>query len=215
MTSITTDRVGGMVPEGVHPFNVVEFDERAGPSGDYWNFTCEIGAGSPFAGQRCWVVISLSAQSRWKAEQWLDCFEIPEGMEIDGEDFVGLSFRGKVIHEVGKDSKTRAKIDEFLPSQKVSLKKGAAPKVGVKKAAVVVEEDEDDDDDGDDDASTAEDDGVDYETDDDADDDDEDDEEEVKPAKKSSKPVKATKAPLPVAKKGNLPKPVSKYKRPF
>ncbi len=226
MTSISTDRVGGnLIPEGIHPFKVTEFEEREGPKGTYWNFTCKIEGNSPFAGQQTWVVISLGDQSRWKAEQWLDCFEIPEGMEIEGEEFVGMTFRGKVIHEEGKDGKIRAKVDEFLPSQKVKLTKSTGSVKPAKKHAQVTEEaDEEDTDDEDAETETGEDteeegteEDADAETEEDADeeDDDEDAEEEVqRPAKKSVKPAAK---PAPIAKKpvGKLPKPKSKFKRPF
>lgn len=230
MTSLNTDRIGGnLIPEGIHNFVVSEFEEKTGPKGEYWNFTCKV-INSPFEGQQCWVVISLSPQSRWKAEQWLDCFEIPEGMEVDGEDFVGLAFRGKVIHEEGNDGKTRAKIDEFLPAQKVKLNKSAAVVKKGKKAAPVQEDEdegegEDEEDTGEEaDAEEAEETGEDEEaseedTDTEAEDEDdaEEEEQQQRPVKKAvKKPIKAAAKPFPVKKPaGKLPQPKSKFKRPF
>lgn len=216
MTSINTDRIGGnLVPEGIHNFVVTEFDERSGPAGEYWNFTTKV-VNSPFEGQQCWVVISLAPQSRWKAEQWLDCFEIPEGMEVEGDEFVGMAFRGKVIHEVGKDGKTRAKIDEFLPAQKVKLSKPTPVIKPAKKTAQVTDEAEEDDEEEEVEEAEEEDDD-DFADDEEEDEDEEEEVEETKPTKKSAKPkpVPAKSTPAKKPATGKLPPAKSKFKRPF
>lgn len=132
-TPVSTNRGG--IPEGVHRFRIIDFEEREGGSGfPYWMFVCEIVEG-PAAGERIWTNVSHSPRAKFKMDEFLDAMDEPEGKKVFGEDFLGRTFRGKVVKEsrTADDGATRmqAAIAEFLGD---SGKKAAAAKATPKPA---------------------------------------------------------------------------------
>lgn len=111
--TVSTDRTGGNIPEGVHLFRVTESEDKDGPSAPYWNFTMEC-ANGPFEGSMIWAIISHSQAARFRMEEWLDAFQVPEGLEVDGDYFIGRTCRVKIKHEE-YDGKVRPKPDSYLP----------------------------------------------------------------------------------------------------
>lgn len=217
---VSTTRVGNALPNGIHRFQVVDTETRTGPSGPYWNFTCEVASG-PFEGQRVWTIVSHSQQSRFKMDEWLDAFDIPEDEEVDDTDFQGSYFRGEVKDGIDKNGKKKSNIVSFLPDEEP--KKKSAPKV--RKAQPVEEEDDDDTAEDDEDTEPTEEDLDDEdadvdEDDDDTDEDDEDDEDEDEPEPEPA-PKKGKAKVIPAktnSRKTALPADVKgkpKYKQPF
>ena len=122
-TAINTTRKAGAIPEGVHRFKIVDYEEREGPKGAYWAYTMEVEENSPFDGQNVWTNISLSDAARWKLEEFLDALQIDEGVQITGDAFLGQCLRGEIVHdeytvtndEGNKETRRRSAISTFLP----------------------------------------------------------------------------------------------------
>lgn len=119
-----------IVPEGTYLFRVIEEEDREGPAGAYWNFTCEVHRG-PFKGQRVWTIVSLAEKARWKLDQWLDAFAIPEETKIDGAAFVGLTFQGRIFHDE-YEGKLTPKFDRFLEGSSAGVTSAPQGKKGKK-----------------------------------------------------------------------------------
>lgn len=122
-TQVSTTRKAGAIPEGVHRFKIVDFEERAGPKGPYWAYTLEVEENSPFDGQNVWTNISLSDAARWKLEEFLDALQIDEGVQITGDAFLGQCLRGEIVHDEysvtnddgNQETRRRSAISTFLP----------------------------------------------------------------------------------------------------
>ena len=135
LSTIDTTRTAGAVPEGVHRFQVVDFEEKIGPAAPYWSYTLEVQEDSPFDGQSVWANISLSAKARWKLEEFLDAMQIQEGMKLSGDTFLGQYVRGDVVHdeyettpdEGNKETRKRVSIATFLPDAVVKNPGKAKP----------------------------------------------------------------------------------------
>jgi len=225
MTAINTNRAGRL-PDGIYPFGVKDWDEAEGPAGTYWSFTVVV-TGGPYKGTEMNVRLSHSQQSKFMVDNWLDAMKVPEGLDIEGDYFVGKKFRGRVEQGTDKNGKVRADIKDFLPATKDATP--AAPskpakKVGKKTAQVTDEGDDDEDiddadEDTDDDEDVGEEEDQDLEDDDDADtDEDDDDTDEDEDEEEVRKPVKAKAKPQPAKKVAAKPAPKlpgKKFKKPF
>ena len=143
-TPVETNRTS-MMPEGIHTLRVIDFKENMGGSGyPYWGYTCEVDEGSPWDGSAVWHNVSLSPQSRFKMDEWLDSFGIPEGKKIHGEELLGKHFRAKIVHDTYEGRK-KASIDTTLPEaapKKKTAKRKPKPKVKVE--GITATEDTDD-----------------------------------------------------------------------
>lgn len=115
-TSIDLTRTAGPIPEGVHRFRVVACEEKEGPSGPYWNLTCEVVGEQQYEGQRVWHTVSLVPAARWKLEEFLDAINAPESGAMDGNDTLGAFFMGQVFHDEYEGVK-RPKIKKCLPAE--------------------------------------------------------------------------------------------------
>lgn len=114
-TPVDTTRTS-MLAEGIHELRVVDFDENMGGSGyPYWSFTLEVNEGGPWDGFVLWTNISLSPKARFKMDEWLDAFSIPEGEEAFAETFVGKRLRATIVHGIWNNRK-RPEVDAFLPA---------------------------------------------------------------------------------------------------
>jgi hypothetical protein len=113
-TAVDTTRTS-IAPEGIHRLRVTDFEEKLGGSGyPYWAFTCIIDEGSDWDEAMIWHNVSLSPQARFKMDEWLDSFGIPEGQNKHGEEFLGLNFRAKLVHDTYEGRK-KLSIDSSLP----------------------------------------------------------------------------------------------------
>lgn len=149
--TVNTDRTGGIIPEGVHRFRVVEAEDKDGPAAPYWKFTLEC-IGGPFEGSMVWDNVSHSQAARFRMEDWLDAFNVPEGIDVDGDYFVGRTLRVKIKHEEW-EGKNRPKADNYLPD----TSNAPAPKVAkAKKGKAVRKKTEPVAEDGDEDEAVSE-----------------------------------------------------------
>lgn len=137
---------GSVLPEGIHVFKVIDFEEKMGGSGyPYWAFTAEV-QGGDWEGQTCWINISHSPGARFRVDQWLDAFKVPEDAgEVYGEEFIGKTFRGKVEHREF-NGQIRPNVTDVLPtgSGKAQIAGKAKPvprKPGKPKEPVVADPD--------------------------------------------------------------------------
>lgn len=129
-TKVQTKRTSGLPPAGAYRFRVIEAKEREGAKGPYWAFTTAIVGDKYFNDTHVYVNISLSPQARWKMDEWLDAFKVPEEIEITGDYFLGQFFVGNLVHNEfegtnpntgEKQIRRNAQIDSFVPD------KGNAP----------------------------------------------------------------------------------------
>lgn len=116
-TPVETTRNAGLIPAGTHTFRITEFEERMGPSAPYWNFTLHCEEGSDFDEKIVWTIVSLSPAARWKMENFLDAFGVEEGIQIQGEKFVGQLIRCSIIHEE-YEGRIRERVENWLPMSK-------------------------------------------------------------------------------------------------
>jgi len=123
--------------EGMHTLTIVDFTEGEGNAGPYWVFDCSSSMQGE-EGKTARLFLSLSRQSRWKMEIFLDAVGAPASGTVTAEKFMGKSFKGQVSHGEYKGKK-QANIDEMFPIGKG----GAAPKAAsvVVKSAEVVKQD--------------------------------------------------------------------------
>lgn len=113
-TPVNLQRTGGIVSEGIHTVKIVDWEERDGPSGKYWNYTLEIVGDGNDQGKRLWLMISLSPAARWKLEEFLDAVAAPDEGIAHGPDFVGRGLRVRVQHEE-YEGRVRARVANMLP----------------------------------------------------------------------------------------------------
>jgi hypothetical protein len=112
---VPLDRVGNdPITEGVHPFTIVGFNEGEGNAGPYWKFDCRCDTPSENQKMAKPLFLSLSPQSRWKFEIFLDAVGAPPKGMATADKFVGRRFRGKVEHET-YEGRVQAAIKETFP----------------------------------------------------------------------------------------------------
>lgn len=123
-TSAVDTTRGSIMPEGIHRFLVTDIKEELGGSGfPYWAFTLILDEGSQWDGDMVWENISHSPKARFKMDEWLDAFAIPEGKKSHGEDFIGKHVRAKVIHGEYQGRK-RAELDTYILDSGKKKKRG-------------------------------------------------------------------------------------------
>lgn len=111
---IDLERVGNdPVSAGIHTFKITSFTEGEGEKGAYWKFDCECETPSE-KGKSVPVFLSLTPQSRWKLEIFLDAVNAPKAGAATADKFIGRRFRGSV--EMGEyNGRPQAKINEMFP----------------------------------------------------------------------------------------------------
>jgi len=125
-----------VINEGLHLFTIVDTYEGEGGAGPYWSFTCA-SATPGEEGKTTRLILSLSPQSRWKLELFLDAVGAPEKGKATIEKFVGRQFKGQVVHGEYQGRK-QANIQEMFPVNSATpVAKSAATPVVVKSAEVV------------------------------------------------------------------------------
>lgn len=129
------ERVTGPMPEGVHRFQIINFDERMGGSGyPYLNYTLECVDEAPWKGQYVWLMLSLSPAARFKLEEFLDAVGAPRSGKGSGREFVGHFIRAETEIEVF-DEKPRVKLGRILSDSALrsagEKSAGGKPKVNV------------------------------------------------------------------------------------
>lgn len=113
-TPVDLTRTAGEVSEGVHTVRIIDWEQREGNAGPYWNYTLEVQEDSVDNGKRLWHIVSLSPAARWRLEEFLDAVGAPRSGQAFGPDFVGSFMRVHVKHEEF-DGKMRARIVGVLP----------------------------------------------------------------------------------------------------
>lgn len=128
---IDLGRKDTLIPQGLYPFRIIEFEVRQGGSGfPYISYTMELVAESKelqdWEGQRIWMNVSLSPQARWKLDEFLDAVGAPEKGTAEPGDFLGAVVLAEVVHNEW-EGKLRPNINKvFQP------RKGSAPTVAKK-----------------------------------------------------------------------------------
>lgn len=82
-------RTAGLIPDGPHQFRVTSYESKMGPKAPYWAYTLTVEEGSELDGGLIFYNVSLSPNSRWKMEEWLDAVGAPETGKVIGSQFVG------------------------------------------------------------------------------------------------------------------------------
>jgi len=102
---------------GVHSFVIKEVKEAVGKeSGIPYlkvQYIC-IDAG-PEAKKSVYGNLSLSPQSRWIVDQFLDAIGFPITGSVNSDDFVGKKLRARVIH-TEFNGKVKAEVNTFIPA---------------------------------------------------------------------------------------------------
>ncbi len=113
MSEINFERGSG-IPEGLHYFRLSSVEEKSGPKGTYFEFTCTVEERSDCAGETLPLRLSLSANARWKVDEFLDAVQAPEAGKGTFQQFVGQMVRGKVEHSE-YDGRPKSEIVNVLP----------------------------------------------------------------------------------------------------
>jgi hypothetical protein len=146
---IDLERTGpDLVVEGMHPFTIKGGTEGEGEAGPYWRFDCQCETPSEREKPTVALFLSLSQQSRWVVENFLDAVNAPINGSATINKFIGRRFRGQVEHGEYK-GKPQAKITQVFPlsggaplkeekpAKAAKAAKVAAPVKGKKGAAPV------------------------------------------------------------------------------
>ena len=114
---IPLDRTANeLITEGPHLFTIINHSEGEGDAGPYWRFDCASSTPGE-EGKTATLFLSLSPQSRWKVELFLDAVGAPEKGVATIDKFLGRSFKGQVEHGMYKGRK-QANITEMFSAQK-------------------------------------------------------------------------------------------------
>ena len=112
MSDISFER--GQVFEGIHYFRLTACEEKEGPKGTYFEFTCTVEERSDFHGQTLPLRLSLSSNARWKVDEFLDAVQAPPSGKGTFQQFVGQMVRGKV-EMVEYDGRPKSELASVLP----------------------------------------------------------------------------------------------------
>lgn len=122
--SINLDRTANVpVTEGIHQFQIVEFEEGESEKGPWIKFICVCKDAGEENKNPINLFISLTPQSRWRLELFLDALGAPKSGAVTADRFVGKMFRGNVGHE-DYQGRLQGKIGEMFP---VAASKTVAP----------------------------------------------------------------------------------------
>lgn len=102
------------ITEGIHPFTIVGFSEGEGNAGPYWKFDCRCDTPTEENKMAKPLFLSLSPQSRWKLELFLDAVGAPPQGNATADKFINRRFRGKIVHDEYQGRK-QAQIEEMFP----------------------------------------------------------------------------------------------------
>lgn len=119
-TPFSLKRENKDLPEGVHAFVITDVQEKVGGSGfPYIALTLECTENAEWQGKKVWTNISLSPQARFKVDEFLDAVGAPENGNATAMDFVGKSFKARIVMEsYDKEDGTvgtRAQVKQMLP----------------------------------------------------------------------------------------------------
>ena len=114
---VNFDRVTGPIPEGIHPFQILEMSlsDEPGPSGyHYVSVKLSCLSEGPNMDKHVYTNLSLSPSARFKMEEFLDAVGAPHEGSGDLEDFVGERVRCQIKVDAfeGVD---RAAVAKMLP----------------------------------------------------------------------------------------------------
>jgi len=110
-----------LLPEGEYVVEVESVELGESQSGNEmltWVFKTKEHADKKLNGQKLWYYTVLNANSLWNLKNLLETLgvEVPDGpMDLDFDELVGEEMIGIVAHDE-YDGKTRAKLDDFMPS---------------------------------------------------------------------------------------------------
>lgn len=100
MEDVNFERTSGPVSEGVHLFEIVKGEQKTAQSGnDYIAWSLMVKEGSADDGKMVWHNTSLTPQSRWVLEQFLDAVEAPSTGRGNPEAFIGKFVGASIYHE--------------------------------------------------------------------------------------------------------------------
>jgi hypothetical protein len=115
---VSTERISGPVPEGVHPFEISELklSDEPGPSGfHYINIKLVCIESGVEEGKLVWSKVSQSPKARFIMENFLDALEIPsDAGQVNIASFHGTRVRCLIKHQEW-DNKISAGVDKWLP----------------------------------------------------------------------------------------------------
>ncbi len=112
---IDLDRVANSpVTEGIHTFEIIGGEEGEGAKGAYWRFT--LACKTPGEENKsASFIVSLSPQSRWRLELFLDAVRAPKKGTATIDKFIGRTFRAKVVHEEF-EGRVQARLTDLFPA---------------------------------------------------------------------------------------------------
>ena len=102
------------VTEGIHTFEIVSGEEGEGAKGAYWKFTLSC-LDPDEEGKNTSLILSLSPQSRWRLELFLDAVHAPTKGFATADKFIGRRLRGKVVHEE-YEGRVQPRVTELFPA---------------------------------------------------------------------------------------------------
>lgn len=111
---VPLDRVANEpISMGIHEMVISDVSEGEGDKGAYWSFT--VASTTPGEeGKTARLFLSLSPQSRWRMEIFLDAVGAPKKGMITADKFIGKRFRAKITHE-DYEGRPQARINDMMP----------------------------------------------------------------------------------------------------
>jgi hypothetical protein len=121
---VPLDRTANVpISEGVHVFTVKDAEETESSKGNpMWVFT--LACQTPTEeGKEARLYLTLTQNTRWKLELFLDAMRAPATGSVTADKFVGRQMRAQITHE-DFEGRPQARVGEMYPLSQV----GAAPK---------------------------------------------------------------------------------------
>ena len=103
-------RSSGAPTIGIHTFRVERVREDEGDAGPYFGLSCVCQDEGDDQGKEVYHILSLSAASRFRVDEFLDAINAPKKGKASRDLFQGKVFRGEVI------------IDEYQGKQRAAFK---------------------------------------------------------------------------------------------
>jgi len=116
-TEIDLDRTSGLVSLGTHTFQVTERStEQVGDAGPYWRLICKVISPGDDQGKEVMYQLSLSPQSRFRIDSFLDGIGAPRKGKGTLAQFIGKKFRASIEH-APYQGQLRANIATVIPAE--------------------------------------------------------------------------------------------------
>lgn len=116
-TGIELSRTSGLVDLGTHTFKITErsSEEMGGSGYPYWRLICQVISSGDNQGKEVMYQLSLSPQSRFRMDEFLDGIDAPKKGKWTLEQCIGKKFRASVVHDT-YEGKMRSNIQTVIPA---------------------------------------------------------------------------------------------------